>query len=573
MAKDKKEQYRSAVDQQEEQHQRYARKAGLLVRGLNVTGQLGTGFDASTDRNLLVLRGLMRKEIPSNADLDLLISAMELSLKPALNQRLQASQKVLVHIQMLLSQLHRASQAPALARQVEVLQRQYKDSDFLYADLPSMLDAVVNMQQLSLTALLQARVKPKKIGASKPALSGWSRLFRSAGQPDVEVQPDNSSDSGAQSLDWKLEPTVRKTLEKLLERVTPPVSVQTHYNAARALIAHDLNGYELAPALEHLCEVLLASIQRDQDEFQAFLKQLNLRLQEAFSQLAMGLALTAEETNAAGLLNKAMLAHVSALQDTVASAVDIDDLKIEVSRNLDQIVFTIDEHGKEGAERQRQLVGELEQMSARLQTMEDSSLLAAEQLEAQKRLAMLDVLTQLPNRRAYNQRGAEELARWQRHRGDLCLVVCDVDLFKKVNDEHGHGAGDRVLQALAATLKTSLRKSDFIARFGGEEFVIMMPETNIAQAVEVLNKLREVVAQSAVDFEQVAIQITVSIGITTFQGNDSLESAFTRADRALYDAKAAGRNCCRAIAAAAEASVAEPSANKAPLANKAPPVK
>jgi diguanylate cyclase len=138
--------------------------------------------------------------------------------------------------------------------------------------------------------------------------------------------------------------------------------------------------------------------------------------------------------------------------------------------------------------------------------------------------------------------------------------VCDVDWFKKVNDQHGHGAGDLVLQALATTLKTRLRKSDIIARFGGEEFVILMPETNAAQAIDVLNKLREVVAQSPVNFEQIARSITVSLGITAFQGKDNLESAFTRADRALYDAKDAGRNCCWVITDAAEGSMAKPAA-------------
>jgi diguanylate cyclase len=593
MAKDWKEQYLEAMEQQEELRQRYARKSGLLGRGIGVTGQLATGLDETTDRGLLGLRGLLRKDAPSNADLDLAISALELRLKPALTQRLQASQKILAHIQALLSQLHGASQDPASARQVEILQRKCKNSDFSYADLPDMLDGLAGVQQLALTDLLQAQSdqaradKGTSAAASKSSPFAWSRLFGRAGQSGaddvslaVQIEPaatiqaetrpaaerqgsvstGESGDDGAQTLDWKLEPTVRQTLNRLLECVTPPESVQMHYKAAWALISRDLNGYELAPALEHLCEVLLASIQRDQDEFQTFLNQLNLRLQEAFSQLAMGLALTAEEVNATGLLNKAMLAHVGALQNTVASAVDIDDLKSEVSNNLDQIVLTIDEHSKEGARRHQQLASELDKMSGRLQAMEESSRVAEEQLEAQKRLAMLDALTQLPNRAAYNQRAAEELARWQRHHGDLCLAVCDVDWFKKVNDQHGHGAGDLVLQALATTLKTRLRKSDFISRFGGEEFVILMPETNAAQAVEVLNKLREVVAQSSVNFEQIAITITVSLGITAFQGKDNLESAFTRADRALYDAKDAGRNCCRVVTDAAEGSEAAPAA-------------
>jgi diguanylate cyclase len=564
MAKDWKEQYFEALEQQQQQQQRYGRKTSLLVQALLATSRMAAGIDDKTDRSLAGLRGLLKKESLPNADLDLAVSAVESQLRTALDARQQASTEIIEGLQTMAGELRQAGKDPVTVRQAQLVQQQLKNLDFYYTGLPAMLKTLGDLQAYVLADNVAARQPAPVSQASTPAaVPLWSRLFGAAGVPEGAAKVAATSapttapaDTADQQPDWKLEPTVRHTLEKLLLRVTPPASVISHYKAAKALISHDLNGFELAPALEHLCEVLLASIQRDQDEFEAFLNQLNIRLQEAYNQLALGLQLSQEETSATSLFSQTMLAQVSAFQTSVASAGDLDTLKTSVRSNLEQIVITIDERTRDGLRRQASLGKELESMTERLKAMEQSSQLAAAQLEEQKQLAMHDALTRLPNRAAYNQRAAEELARWQRHKGPLSLAVCDVDWFKKVNDHYGHAAGDRVLQVLASTLRSRLRKSDFVARFGGEEFVMLLPETDVEQAIGVLDSLRLAVEAGAIGFEGENIKITISIGLTIFQGKDNLESAFARADRALYDAKAAGRNCCRVIRGAAEPSAA-----------------
>ena len=150
----------------------------------------------------------------------------------------------------------------------------------------------------------------------------------------------------------------------------------------------------------------------------------------------------------------------------------------------------------------------------------------------------------MPNRDAYQQRLEEELSRKARYGGPLTMVVADVDFFKRINDNYGHLAGDKVLQLLAKAMRKSLRDVDFIGRYGGEEFVILMPETNAEEALVATEKLRTKVESSPFNFRKERVPITMSFGISEFQTLEDGETVFERADKALYQAKAEGRNRC-----------------------------
>jgi diguanylate cyclase len=115
-------------------------------------------------------------------------------------------------------------------------------------------------------------------------------------------------------------------------------------------------------------------------------------------------------------------------------------------------------------------------------------------------------------------------------------------LFKRINDNYGHLAGDKVLKIIAKSLQRNLRDSDFIARFGGEEFVALMPETSAEEAKLVAEKLRVKVESSPYNFKKEPVQITISFGISQFALGETIEEVFERADKALYKAKENGRN-------------------------------
>lgn len=155
-------------------------------------------------------------------------------------------------------------------------------------------------------------------------------------------------------------------------------------------------------------------------------------------------------------------------------------------------------------------------------------------------LATTDPLTGLNNRRAFDDGLDRELATVGRRHTPLSLLVLDIDHFKKVNDTFGHNLGDRVLMAVAQVLNDCARVTDLVARVGGEEFALVLPHTNSEGACGVAERIRLAVAQAHWLDD---MPITVSIGVATLQGSEDAAGFFSRADAALYAAKAAGRNC------------------------------
>ena len=157
---------------------------------------------------------------------------------------------------------------------------------------------------------------------------------------------------------------------------------------------------------------------------------------------------------------------------------------------------------------------------------------------------MTDSLTGAHSRYAYERRIAEEFQRWQRHSQPLSFSIWDIDLFKGVNDSYGHEAGDRLLRGVADLLGRNKRGEDFLARIGGEEFVLLLPMTPLDAAQAVAEKLRAVIETAAFRHHGEPVKVTISSGLTEFRAGDTPTAVYERADRALYQAKQQGRNRC-----------------------------
>lgn len=166
----------------------------------------------------------------------------------------------------------------------------------------------------------------------------------------------------------------------------------------------------------------------------------------------------------------------------------------------------------------------------------------SEALKRIKELATRDVLTGL-----YNRRHMLELLNIEKHRSNrsgrhFCLALIDVDHFKVVNDQHGHGVGDEVLARLAATISEGLRETDAVARWGGEEFLILFTDTDSDAADKVLTRIHQALSQTVVSPTVPGLRISFSVGLTDYAQDELLTRTIDRADRALYAAKAGGRN-------------------------------
>lgn len=160
------------------------------------------------------------------------------------------------------------------------------------------------------------------------------------------------------------------------------------------------------------------------------------------------------------------------------------------------------------------------------------------------RLAAMDELTKLFNRRFGLRRFVEEFALASRHERPLGVVILDIDFFKKVNDTHGHDAGDLILRQVAKTMRDNLRSSDILCRYGGEEFLLVLPQANLEQTLRSAERLRVEVSRLECRYKDVLIPVTISSGVIAYPeyGVEQAEELVTQADHALYYAKECGRN-------------------------------
>ena len=159
-----------------------------------------------------------------------------------------------------------------------------------------------------------------------------------------------------------------------------------------------------------------------------------------------------------------------------------------------------------------------------------------------ERWATTDPLTGLLNRRHFFELADRELIRSARTQSPISFIMLDIDHFKRVNDDHGHLVGDNALVTLATLLKAQLRKVDFCCRYGGEEFVLCLPDTPKEGALEVAERIREALMPIKIPTEEGTLQITVSLGIAQSDNDPKVEDTLKRADDALYRAKDNGRN-------------------------------
>src|SRR5690606_4731483 len=241
-------------------------------------------------------------------------------------------------------------------------------------------------------------------------------------------------------------------------------------------------------------------------------------------------------------LEQGVQAEVAGLHREIQTAPDLASLKTKVQARLDSVAqqlltFRAAEERRQSEQERRARELRQEVVTLRQRTDELSKLCA----DQENRL-MLDSLTGVHSRYAYERRLEEEYQRWRRHGQPLTFSIWDIDHFKRINDAHGHDAGDRLLRGVADILGRHKRAGDFLARIGGEEFVLLLPETPAAMASAVVEKLRAAIATASFRHRGEAVPVTVSCGLTEFRDGDSAISAYERADRALYLAKERGRN-------------------------------
>ncbi len=373
----------------------------------------------------------------------------------------------------------------------------------------------------------------------------------SAAESSDDASPEQAETADAQPATPEPEPEqvyslianhVEHTLLKLLTDLPLPEQHQQQAEMMRERILVGLNMYELVPILEDLAVLMLAIADVSQHEFEGYLKQLNERLESFQGSLQEAQEGHDDASSAARDLDTELRKQVSGLNTSVQEATDLRSLKEVVDSRLNGLLGTLSEHQQKREDRDRGIAEHLRTLVERVAKMEQEALGFQEHIEKQRQRSLLDTLTGILNRAAWNERLELEVARWQRYGGELLLAVIDIDLFKRINDDYGHLAGDRVLKIIAKILNKRLRQTDFMARYGSEEFVVLMPATSLDSGIRLVNLLRTSVEACPFHFKGERVTITLSAGISAFSPGDQADQVFERADQALYRAKRAGRN-------------------------------
>jgi diguanylate cyclase len=586
-----KAKYLENLEQQEQLERRWTARFDLLRRGLVRSSLAAEGSDKAVDQCLLELREILRQE-DIDAGLSALVPRLEKAVLDSERRRQERVVQLTEALAALAGQLQELPLPRELRKPLKQFTKQLQERAGQVRELPLLLSELSELQRNALALLenseaprpgLLQRLFGERQTATEPpaqdstpqatamepaaapppmpmpiAVTETAPADRPAALEPLPARPAESaqaSPTGATQEDPAFalpaapEPGysaiaehVEATLLGLLEELSVPERHQSQAEDLSERIRQGLNWYELVPVLDDLAVLMLAVADQGQREFEGYLKQLNERLAAFQGNLQEAHEGYSETLSAARELDSELREQVGGLHDSVREATDLASLKQVVESRLDGLLSTMDQYQRQREDQEQAVAARLQTLVERVASMEQEAKNFRDHIEEQRQKALSDPLTGLPNRAAWNERLELELARWQRYGGDLLLAVLDVDHFKRINDNYGHLAGDKVLKIIAGELGKRLRKTDFMARYGGEEFVLLLPSTPLEGGLRLLETLRAAIEACPFHFKGEPVTITLSAGITAFAAGQSAEKVFERADQALYRAKNGGRN-------------------------------
>lgn len=240
--------------------------------------------------------------------------------------------------------------------------------------------------------------------------------------------------------------------------------------------------------------------------------------------------------------NAELKTYIDNIEEAVSTTDSFDALKRQTQSCIKVLSKTLTDTQASDSESQTALISLLSSMQDRINKLQQQTDSYKRKIAEQVMQSKTDALTRLPNRQAYNEQLAIAHQHFQSSKKPLSIALIDIDFFKSINDKFGHSAGDKTLQLVSRAFKRHMAGDQFLARWGGEEFVVLLPNTNETKLREKLEAIRKDLESMQLKFKQEKVIITVSLGGTSFTSTDTIDSAFERADKYLYQAKRNGRN-------------------------------
>lgn len=566
-----RDKYLNALDAQEELEQKFVQQQNVLRRALVRVSVCAEGQDESIDQALTQMRNHLR----TTGDIQPALANLDEALTGYEQRRAQANHDISSALASTLGPLKALDVSRSIKKEIRdylVLLPERAAKVRLY---PALLQQLAEIQQ---QALAQHAVPPVALWqrlVGKPsentenasdntslvdvAASDESALsIAPANVSDRHVESLESNDFGATNFRYsspesrdepiadgdQLRQDIHALLSHWLDHTEVPEAMMPKVAEVRARIATHLTNEQVMVALEAVRSLIIEAYLYANKAFASYLNNVNQELADIYSALGGAAHEQARQLESAEQLQNSVIQQMTDLETKSNQAADLDQLKTMVKSQLGNIRDVL-HNFRQDSEDQSHLTIQLQELAEKIKAMEDDAKKTRTTLEKHRFKSLHDPLTELPNREAYDERIHAEFNRWQRYRHSLSIAVCDLDHFKKINDNFGHQAGDRVLKVISRSIAKRLRDVDFFGRYGGEEFVVILPETSLENAHALLEKIRAAIASTSFNYKEEPLAITLSVGITEFKEGDNIESAFARADKALYAAKANGRNRCQ----------------------------
>lgn len=337
-----------------------------------------------------------------------------------------------------------------------------------------------------------------------------------------------------------LESSTLPALQNELSNVLASIELKEHGSTSLARLRQKLLHPNDATALLDIClsalKLIIRGVNDERQAAQSFLTTLNDTLDSVGTALATALQGHEQTVTAQGKLSVQLQQHIEALSAPVAPAATLTELQHHVQQQARMLSTTLTCKLELEEQERKRLRAELISMQARLEDVESETRLYRRQLSEQEFPTLQDPLTRLPNHIAFEERLQLEYQRWQSYATPVCVAVAKIDSFQVISETYGNPASDKTLQVIANILKKSLRGTDFVGRFEGQDFVIIFPQTQTETALELLKKACHRIKSIPFKFKQESISITLSAGVSSLTANDSPTRVFDRAKHALSQA-------------------------------------
>lgn len=498
-------------------------QSSLLIDFIARLSQTCKGQDTTLDNKLANLRHLLKKSAPI-ADIEKQISATS-SLLQKHSSTNDANIKTLHHDFLSAGQSLQKVKGlpPELRRNLRSLIQNNQDEK----------DAIVNyvpiLRELVSFYIAVLRTKDSSIPAVEKELT----------------QTSSSSTSTSTSNSFLNEPVNTNSFNKFLSLINAlslSESNTQHLRSVKAKVSPNMQNKQLLESFFDVFDVIVNDLNNERNTAKEFLSSLSETLTTVQSSVKSTLALNSASNKKHKMLNSLLQKQVGEMSTEISKATSLSSIQQDINKKLALIASTLHKKSDVELEQSTLLETKMLEMSSKVAMLEKESKAFKKRLKEQEIKSMEDALTKLANRACFDDYYAKALMKFQHKTFELAIVVFDLDDFKRINDTYGHTAGDKTLQVIANTLKKHIDENTFIARYGGEEFVMVMSKINKTDLVTRLNAIRKEIARLPFKFKNDKVSITVSVGVSHINKKDNYHTAFERADKALYKAKAQGKN-------------------------------